>query len=142
MSSVVPARRFKVLHVDDDALNQRVVADIMAAFGHDAFRANSGEDALEELGRRVFDLVLMDIHMPGMSGIEVVRRLRASVGPERWTPVIALTADAESRTRQNYLDLGFQDLVTKPILVSRLLESVDKVVAQAAFANARRLRSA
>lgn len=124
-------RRLQILHVDDDPLNLRVVEDIMCAFGHVSFGASSGRAALEQLGQRTFDLVLMDIHMPGMSGIEVLRRLRASVGPERLTPVIALTADCHSRTREEYLKLGFQDYVTKPILVSQLCEAIMKAVGRA-----------
>ncbi|HKR87410.1 MAG TPA: response regulator [Phenylobacterium sp.] len=118
----------QILHVDDDLLNLRVVEDIMCAFGQISFGVSSGEAALEQLGQRTFDLVLMDIHMPGMSGVEVVQRLRASVGPERRTPVIALTADCHSRTRAQYLQLGFQDYVTKPILVSQLWEAITKAV--------------
>ena len=121
-------RRLQILHVDDDLLNLRVVEDIMCAFGHVAFGASCGEAALEQLGRRAFDLVLMDIHMPGMGGVEVLQRLRASVGPERLTPVIALTADCHSRTREEYLRLGFQDYVTKPILVSQLCDAITKAV--------------
>jgi CheY-like chemotaxis protein len=142
MPSVPQPKGYQILHVDDDPLNLRVVADVMGCFGHHAFGACSGEMALEELGSRVFDLVLLDIHMPGMSGIEVLRRLRESVGPERWTPVIALTADTYSRSRQNYLDLGFQDLVIKPILVAQLLDTVVNVITRAGQANERRLRMA
>ena len=120
VSNLPEPRRLQILHCDDDLLNLRVVEDIMCAFGNVAFGVSSGEAALEQLGARTFDLVLMDIHMPGMGGIEVVQRLRASVGPERVTPVIALTADCHSRSRQDYLKLGFQDYVTKPILVSQL----------------------
>jgi CheY-like chemotaxis protein len=130
----------QILHVDDDPLNLRVVDDIMTAFGHVACGVASGEAALEVLGVRSFDLALMDIHMPGMSGIEVVERLRASVGPERRMPVIALTADGLSRTRQNDLDLGFQDFVTKPILVSQLHGVIMKAVAEARRGDERRLR--
>jgi CheY-like chemotaxis protein len=126
-----PVSALQVLHVDDDGLNLRVVRDILQAFGHQSFQASSGPQALEQLGGRIFDVVLMDIHMPGMNGVEVVRQLRASLGPERRTPVIALTADTLSRTRQDYLSLGFQDMVTKPILVSRLIESLTRVMASA-----------
>jgi CheY-like chemotaxis protein len=118
-----------VLHVDDDPMNLRVVQDILGAFGHVATQASTGEEALEHLGRKYFDVVLMDIHMPQMSGIEVVRRLRASVGPERNTPVIALTADVTSRTKAEYLALGFNDFVSKPILISRLRESMARAAA-------------
>jgi CheY-like chemotaxis protein len=140
VSNLREPRRLQILHVDDDLLNLRVVEDIMCAFGHVAFGATSGQEALEQLGQRTFDLVLMDIHMPGMSGIDVVRLLRASVGPERLTPVIALTADCHSRTREQYLHLGFQDFVTKPILVSQLCGAVMKAVGHALQADEYGLR--
>ena len=93
MSNAYPTvdRPLRVLHVDDDPMNLRVVDEILGAFGHRAVAAASGEEALEQLGRETFDVVLLDIHMPGISGLEVVERLRASVGPERLTPVIALS---------------------------------------------------
>lgn len=120
--------RLEVLHVDDDPMNLRVVGEILSAFGFDGVQAQSGEAALEELSRRRFDIVLMDIHMPQMSGLEVVARIRTSLGPERLTPVIALTSDSLSRTRAQYLELGFDEFVTKPILVSRLLEAILRCV--------------
>jgi hypothetical protein len=133
-------RSLVVLHVDDDPMNLRVVEEILTAFGHKSVRAASGAEALARLADQPFDVVLMDIHMPGMSGIEVVRRLRASVGPERLTPVIALTADWHTRTRENYLDLGFQDFVTKPILVSQLCMAINLAVDNARHAGEPGLR--
>jgi CheY-like chemotaxis protein len=118
-----------ILHVDDDPMNLRVVAEILTAFGFASVQAGSGQEALDQLKRQRFDAVLMDIHMPGLGGIEVTRRIRDSLGPERDTPVIALTADAASRTRAQYLALGFDDFVTKPILVSRLLQGILSAVA-------------
>jgi CheY-like chemotaxis protein len=123
-----PRRQLKVLHVDDEAMNLVVVKEIMSAFGHGAEQAWSGAEALERLARRQYDVVLMDIHMPEMSGIETVARLRALEGPNQETPVIALTADAFTRTLPEYLSLGFADFVTKPILVSRLMSAVNKAV--------------
>ncbi len=130
----------RVLHVDDDPMNLRVVQEILTAFGHTAVGASSGPEALAYLGAERFDVVLMDIHMPEMTGIEVVRRLRASVGPERSTPVIALTADVLSRPPHEYIALGFNDFVSKPILVSGLMASVQR--AAAGVAPARRIRRA
>jgi CheY-like chemotaxis protein len=124
-------RCLKVLHVDDDPMNLRVVQEILGAFGHQAVMACSGREALERLAHEDFDIALLDIHMPGMSGIEVVERLRASPGPERATPVIALTADVYSRRPAEYLALGFNDFVSKPILVSGLMASIKRCDAQA-----------
>lgn len=126
MSQSIPSagRTLNVLHADDDPMNLRVVEEILSAFGHNAVKAASGAEALAHLSQQAFDVVLMDIHMPGMSGIEVVERLRASPGPERSTPVIALTADIVTRRPEEYLALGFNDFVAKPILVSGLITAI------------------
>lgn len=126
-------RPLKVLHVDDDPMNLRVVQEILGAFGHQAVMACSGKDALERLAVEAFDIVLLDIHMPGMTGIEVIEQLRASAGPERAIPVIALTADVYSRRPAEYLALGFNDFVSKPILVSGLMASIKRCVGNAAM---------
>jgi CheY-like chemotaxis protein len=127
-------RQLVVLHVDDDPMNLRVVEEILTAFHHVAVKASSGADALQLLAERPFDVVLMDIHMPGMSGIQAVERLRAMSGPERDTPVIALTADVVSRHPSEYRALGFNDFVAKPILVSGLLDAIKRAAEPAADA--------
>src|SRR5258706_11070478 len=121
-------RSLVVLHVDDDPMNLRVVEEILTAFGHKSVRAASGAEALSRLAEQRFDVVLMDIHMPGMSGVEAVQHLRASEGPAAETPVIALTADVVSRRPEDYRALGFQDFVSKPILVSGLLAAIKTAV--------------
>ena len=134
MSQSIPSagRTLNVLHVDDDPMNLRVVEEILSAFGHNAVKVSSGAEALGQLSRQVFDVVLMDIHMPGMGGIEVLDRLRLSGGPSRDTPVIALTADIASRRPEEYLGLGFCDFVAKPILVSGLIQAVVRAASRSA----------
>jgi CheY-like chemotaxis protein len=126
-------RPLKVLHVDDDPMNLRVVQEILGAFGHQAVMACSGKEALERLATETFDIMLLDIHMPGMTGIEVIQQLRASNGPERTVPVIALTADVYSRRPAEYVALGFNDFVSKPILVSGLMATIKRCVGPAAL---------
>ena len=120
------SRPLVVLHVDDDPMNLRVVEEILAAFGHRSVKVTSGAEALERLQTEAFDVVLMDIHMPGMTGIEAVGLLRDLPGPGRETPVIALTADVISRRPDEYRALGFNDFVSKPILVSGLLDAIKR----------------
>lgn len=128
MSQTYPKfdRSLVILHVDDDPMNLRVVEEILGAFGHKAVKTTSGAEALRLLSSQSFDLVLMDIHMPGMSGIEAVERLRAGPGPEHDVPVIALTADVFSRRPEEYRALGFNDFISKPILVSGLLDAIKR----------------
>ena len=121
-------RPLKVLHVDDDPMNLRVVQEILGAFGHQGVMANSGEEALERLATEAFDIMLIDIHMPVMTGIDVVRFLRASGGSQSDIPVVALTADVYSRRPAEYLALGFNDFVSKPILVSTLMETIKRCI--------------
>ncbi|MBL8774209.1 MAG: response regulator [Phenylobacterium sp.] len=119
-------RPLKVLHVDDDPMNLRVVQEILGAFGHQGVIACSGQEALDRLAVEAFDLVLLDIHMPGMTGVEVVEKLRAPASPQRDVPVIALTADIYSRRPAEYVALGFSDFVSKPILVSNLMAAIKR----------------
>ena len=121
-------RPLKVLHVDDDPMNLRVVQEILGAFGHMGVMANSGEEALERLATEAFDIMLIDIHMPLMTGIDVVRFLRASGGSQSDIPVVALTADVYSRRPAEYLALGFNDFVSKPILVATLMETIKRCI--------------
>ncbi|MFL5298527.1 MAG: response regulator [Phenylobacterium sp.] len=121
-------RSLVVLHVDDDAMNLRVVEEILTAFGHRSVRAVCGADALALLATETFDVVLMDVHMPQMTGVEAVQRLRASDSPGAKVPVIALTADVVSRRPDEYRALGFTDFVAKPILVSGLLDAIKRAV--------------
>jgi len=116
-----PERVLSVLHVDDDPVNLRVVEEILTAFGHRPVKALGGAEALEQLSTQAFDVVLMDIHMPEMSGIEVMKRIREQ---DQDTPVIALTADILSREPAEYLALGFSGFVPKPVMVQGLIAAV------------------
>ena len=121
-----PERALTVLHVDDDPVNLRVVEEILTAFGHRAVKAISGAEALDQVAHQAFDVILMDIHMPEMSGIEVMRRIRERPGPEHETPIIALTADILSREPAEYLALGFSGFVPKPVMVQGLIAAVTR----------------
>jgi CheY-like chemotaxis protein len=107
-------RCLKVLIVDDEPVNRLVLARMIEHLGSQCIEAASGAEALELLRQQPVDLVLMDIQMPRMSGIEAVELLRADVGPNREAPVVAVTGDT-TRTRREYLQLGFDDYANKPI---------------------------
>jgi signal transduction histidine kinase/ActR/RegA family two-component response regulator len=123
----LPALR--VLAVDDNPVNLLVLEQLLGALGHSIAKAGDGAEALEVLGAQIFDLVLMDIQMPDMSGIEVLARLRSGGGPNRAAPVVALTADVTSGGRLRYLELGFTEHTTKPIQVQDLVETMMRAVA-------------
>ena len=126
-----PVGGLQILAVDDNAVNLLVLDQLLASFGHEVTKAASGAEALERMGERPFDLVLLDIQMPGMTGVEVLQRLRADDGPNRDAPVVALTADVTSGGRQRYLELGFTEHSSKPIQIQELMDSIGRAMAAA-----------
>jgi DNA-binding response OmpR family regulator len=113
--------KHQVLVVDDEPQARSLLASCLAGCGYDAIAVATGEEALDELDRRAVSLVLLDVMLPGMSGLEVCRLLR-----ERGmhVPVILLTARATEADRVLGLDLGADDYVTKPFSVRELLARV------------------
>ncbi|HLZ73389.1 ATP-binding protein [Phenylobacterium sp.] len=126
---VPAATALQILAVDDNAVNLLVLDQLLSSFGHEVAKAASGAEALELMGERPFDLVLLDIQMPGMTGVEVLQQLRGADGPNRTAPVVALTADVTSGGRQRYLDLGFTEHSPKPIQIEALMESITRAMA-------------
>jgi len=80
----------RILVVDDDPHVARTLVDLLGFHGHEAERAESGEQGLERLQQKAFDLVILDVRLPGMSGFETCARIRETIGPS--LPVIMLTA--------------------------------------------------
>jgi signal transduction histidine kinase/ActR/RegA family two-component response regulator len=124
-----PTAALQILAVDDNAVNLLVLDQLLSSFGHEVAKASSGAEALEALAERAFDLVLLDIQMPGMTGVEVLQQLRATDGPNRDAPVVALTADVTSGGRQRYLDLGFTEHSPKPIQIGELMDATTRAMA-------------
>jgi CheY-like chemotaxis protein len=106
-----------VLVVDDEPVNRLVLTRMAEHFGAVCLEACNGAEALSLLAAHPVDLVLLDIHMPQMTGIQVVEQLRASTGPNRDAPVVAVTGDT-TRNRGDYTALGFDGYANKPISLS------------------------
>jgi len=105
----------RILVVDDHVVNRRAVELILQPFGVQTTLAESGERGLELLGSEAFDVVLMDVYMPGMDGREATRQLRASTGPNRDIPVVAVTASATVKDWEACRAAGMNAHVAKPI---------------------------
>ena len=114
----------RVLVVEDNQVNQAVAVAILGAAGLHVVVASDGLEALERLRADAFDLVLMDVHMPRMDGVEATGRIRAGEAGRRSIPIIALTADAMTGERERLMSLGFDDLHPKPIAPAGLLASI------------------
>jgi two-component system sensor histidine kinase RpfC len=126
----VPAaqHQLKVLVADDNRTNQKVIAKILERAGHAVTVTEDGEAALEALDRNPFDVVLMDVNMPRLDGLEATKLYRMAElgGPRR--PIIALTADATPEMVERCAQAGMDACVTKPIEPKRLLESIAALV--------------
>jgi len=113
----------RILVVEDNAKNMKLFRDILDAKGYATLEAGSGEDAVELALAHVPDLVLMDIQLPGIDGLEALRRIRADVRTST-LPVIALTAQAMEGDDERFLAAGFDAYISKPVNVIDLLATV------------------
>jgi signal transduction histidine kinase/DNA-binding response OmpR family regulator/HPt (histidine-containing phosphotransfer) domain-containing protein len=115
------AMRAKILVVDDIPTNLAVAEGLLAPYGMIVDTCLSGEEALKQVRRQRYDLILLDHMMPGLDGIETAARLRALDDPYyRQVPVVALTANAVPGTKEMFLKKGFNDYFTKPIDTAKL----------------------
>lgn len=123
-----PSHKTRVLLVDDHPLNRRVGRLYLEPEGFIVSEAVNGEQALDRLAQEHYDLVLMDIHMPVMDGLEAVRQIRGGQAPWRDVPVIAFTADAMSGDRARYVAEGMNGYIPKPIEKRDLLAEIGRVL--------------
>jgi signal transduction histidine kinase/ActR/RegA family two-component response regulator len=110
-----------VLLVDDAAANRELVRTLLEALGVRVSDTDTGEAALALTQTRRFDLILLDIRMPGMDGLAVARNIRKAEGPNRLTPILALTADVQQSDVDACREAGMNDHIAKPVNVADLL---------------------
>jgi signal transduction histidine kinase/ActR/RegA family two-component response regulator len=120
-------RRFNILVVEDNHLNRKILVLLLRKRGFDAITVDSGAEALERLAQTDFDLVLMDVQMPDMDGLEVTRRIRAQFAPAQQPFIIALTAHSLPQDRETCLAAGMDAYLSKPVEAEVLVEWIDKL---------------
>jgi CheY-like chemotaxis protein len=113
-----------ILLVEDSEVNQKVACKMLERIGYTCHVAGTGELALDLQKTEDFDLILMDCGLPGMDGYETTRAIRALEGEVRHTPIVAMTADAMTGTRERCLDAGMDDYMTKPLRKDDLHENL------------------
>jgi CheY-like chemotaxis protein len=114
-----------VLAVEDNAVNRTLIAAYLEEFGLTYDMAASGAEALELLAANRYDLILMDIVMPELDGVEATRRIRAMDGPVGEIPIVALTAHTMKGDREDYLTAGLDAYVAKPIRGCELFAALE-----------------
>ncbi|ADG10905.1 hybrid sensor histidine kinase/response regulator [Caulobacter segnis] len=121
--SASPPARLKILLVEDHPVNRKVIALMLAPLGCALIEAENGQIALDLLATEPVDLILMDVNMPVLGGLEATRRVRSDLGLDE-IPIIGLTADAMDHQRQACLDAGMNDVLTKPLEMTALHSSI------------------
>jgi PAS domain S-box-containing protein len=116
-----------ILLAEDNPVNRLMIQKHLVQQGHTVSAVSDGKQALEELERSMFDLVLMDIQMPEMNGIEATKAIRSNGGPRPDIPIIALTAYAMKGDRERFLDSGMNGYVTKPVDFGALADTIIRV---------------
>ncbi|MEZ5953142.1 MAG: ATP-binding protein [Hyphomonas sp.] len=131
----------RALVVDDNGINRRVARSFLQHYGLVISEACDGFEALEALAQEKFDLVLMDVHMPRLDGVEAFQRLRDMDGPNRMTPVIALTADSMRGDREKFMAKGFDGYISKPIDERSMVTVIGQVLSLPLVVEDRRRRA-
>ncbi|MBT9282643.1 MAG: response regulator [Hydrogenibacillus schlegelii] len=115
----------RILIVEDNETNALLFSDVLAAEGHAVEVAPDGETALARLEAEVYDLILLDIHLPEMDGLAIARALRSTPAFDG-VPIVALSAFATEREIREAYAAGFDDYLTKPIDVRTLVAAVSR----------------
>ena len=113
----------RVLIVEDNEKNMKLVRDVLQATGYSTLEATTGEEAVELALSQAPALVLMDVQLPGIDGVEALEKMRQNESTAS-IPVLALTAQAMSGDRERFLEAGFDGYLAKPVDVRELIEAV------------------
>lgn len=124
----------RVLYVEDNAMNRQVVRDMLDVAGATMVEAHDGESGLRIIAEQDFDLVLMDIRMPGMDGLTAIEQMRKMDAPKSELPVIVVTADTSADLRQRCEAVAADDVIMKPVALQELLASMGRVLTKGSSA--------
>lgn len=118
-----------VLFIEDDPMNRRVVKDMLDVAGATMAEASWAEEGLAMIDDQRFDVILVDLRMPGVDGFETIRRIRGRGDAKADLPIIVVTADTAIDLRERCLALGADDVLFKPVAMDALFDSIGRVLA-------------
>lgn len=121
-----PARQYRILLAEDNPINQRVAVQLLVSRGYDVTLVCNGLEVLAALKKHSFDLLLLDVQMPEMDGLEATREIRRRQNGSARIPIVALTAGAFQEDREKCLAAGMDDYITKPIISSDLFARLER----------------
>ena len=122
----------RVLFVEDSEVNRRVIREMLRAGQIEMEEAEDGAIGLEMVEAHDYDLILMDLRMPGMDGITAIRHIRARADAKAKLPIIVVTADAGATIDADCKAAGADDVVTKPVSMTTLFEAIGSLIAKRA----------
>jgi signal transduction histidine kinase/HPt (histidine-containing phosphotransfer) domain-containing protein len=126
---VPPPSGKRVLVVDDIAMNREVIGAFLRAAGHEVVSAEGGEEAVRLVCEQLFDVILMDLRMPRMDGLEATRCIRAMPAPRGWTPILALTAYTFPEQVAECREAGMDGHIAKPVEYATLVQAIADAIA-------------
>ncbi len=119
-----------VLFIEDDRMNRRVVKDMLDVAGVAMHEAESAEQGLAMIDSGDFDMVLIDLRMPGMDGMTAVRHIRERVDAKARLPIIIVTADTAVDLRERCLEAGADEVIFKPVAMDTLFDTMGRLLAR------------
>jgi len=127
-TTALQAKPLRILMAEDNRINQLFAVALLTRAGHAVDVVANGHQAVDAVRDRDYDVVLMDIQMPELDGVQATKQIRALPSPKCNTPIFALTAHAMSGAKEQYLSSGFDDYVTKPIEPAILLAKLAELI--------------
>lgn len=125
-AATAPSRRLRILLAEDNPSNQLIATSYLEKMGHRIDVAHNGREAVEAAAALPYDLILMDVQMPEVDGLEATRRIRAMTGPARLTPIVALTANAFAQDERICREAGMEGFVAKPFDAAVLAAALER----------------
>ncbi|MBI9106703.1 MAG: response regulator [Spirochaetales bacterium] len=126
--SDIKNKKLKILVTEDEAINRMYITTILERNGWEIHEAADGIEALEQIKSNNYDIVLMDISMPKLNGLDATIEIRKNEADGRHLPIVALTAHAFPSDRKKFLDAGMDDVVVKPLNEKTLIDVISKYV--------------
>jgi len=120
----------RILLAEDNVVNQKLALRFLTQMGYRADLAANGVEAVESVIRQAYDVILMDVQMPEMDGLEASRRINAQLPAIKRPRIVAMTANAMEGDRELCFAAGMDDYITKPIRVEQLVEALMRVPAR------------
>ncbi|MBI0475167.1 response regulator [Sphingomonas sp. MA1305] len=119
-----------ILFIEDDRMNRRVVRDMLDVAGAAMDEAENAEQGLGKIDAATYDMLLIDLRMPGMDGLTAIRHIRGRDDAKASVPIIVITADTALDLRERCLEAGADEVLFKPVAMDALFEAMGRILAR------------